>query len=114
MPEPWDRPLPGLDGAYVGVPIAPICAGHVTACRECGAPIVWAMTGEHRAMPVNPTASPAGNVELTAGRGGLHCTVLPKRDQHDRDDLHLSHFVTCPQAAKVRNRRRTPNGPAAR
>lgn len=118
MSADWeDVPLPGLDKVDTGVIVAPICQGHVQACRDCAAPIVWAMTGQRRPMPVNANTDPTGTLQLETVRGGLRCTVPPAPERAGRTDLHLSHFATCPKANERRKpatRRRPPNGPTHR
>lgn len=107
MTAGWrDVPLPGLDAPDTGVNIAPICQGFIRTCRECSAPIVWAMTPDHQPMPVNPTADERGNVHLETVRGGLRATVVSRRDRAGHDELHLSHFATCSAAAKMRKPRK--------
>ncbi len=57
-----------------------------THCRSCGAPIIWMKTKRGKSMPVNAAPS------LEFGQ------VLPEYDP----TKHVSHFATCPNAAKHR------------
>jgi hypothetical protein len=83
----------------------------VTACRSCGAEIVWAFTPDGRRMPVDAQPVDGGNVLLTPAvepRGAPTATVVGKRAQPtlfgDDGPRYVSHFVTCPDAARHRRR----------
>jgi hypothetical protein len=82
----------------------------VTArCRSCRAEIIWTTNVESgKAMPVDPTPVPGGNVVLTAGNDGPRAQVLSPAEVRRRYPtslgLHLSHFATCADAASWRKR----------
>jgi hypothetical protein len=85
----------------------------VTACRSCGAEIVWAVTTEGRRMPVDAQPVDGGNLLLTPAdhrrpAGEPTATVVGKRAQPtlfgDDGPRYVSHFVTCPDAARHRRR----------
>lgn len=71
-------------------------------CRSCQAPMIWARTQAGRNIPLDPTPSPKGNVELTADNFAV---VLGGRAADERrvdTDLYISHFATCPNASRHR------------
>jgi hypothetical protein len=63
----------------------------VSACKACGAAIVWAVTSNGRRMPVDADPIPGPNVRLNADGT---CDVFGL--------LHHSHFATCPNADRFR------------
>lgn len=71
-----------------------------TACRSCGAPIIWAVhqaTGSR--MPLDPgyvDSGPRFTIDLT---GQAHTVSDPNTTGHP------SHFATCPQAGQHRRSR---------
>lgn len=74
-----------------------------TACRSCGAAIVWAVnTRTGKRGPIDAEPSPDGNVVLTTDDDGvLRYDVLadPAERQGAADAgiaLYVSHFLTCP------------------
>lgn len=76
-------------------------------CSSCGAPITWAVTTTGKRMPVDAEPAPNGNVELTPllsafNREPTEATVHAQRPLGHEGPLHLSHFVTCPQADEWR------------
>jgi hypothetical protein len=79
----------------------------VEDCTTCGAPIIRAVH-ERTLKPsvIDAAASPAGNVILLPPlAAGLPLyRVLKVAEQFGRQDLHTSHFATCPQAASWRRR----------
>lgn len=78
----------------------------ITHCRDCGSPIVWAVTtANQRRMPVDITPIVGGNIVITSGP---EARVLTKQETADRqargDKLFVSHFTTCPNAEARRKR----------
>lgn len=74
------------------------------SCRSCEAPIVWATTEGGKAMPVDSALTDGGNVALIAPRTNVPgepiiAMVLDQDALFDDGPRHVSHFVTCPQAA---------------
>ncbi len=75
-------------------------------CRSCGEPIIFCVTEKGRHMPVDAKPDPQGTLKLTAGAQGALCTVVkPEWLRFGRKDLHLSHFVRCPDSKRWRRRR---------
>lgn len=75
-------------------------------CRSCQAPIRWVTTTAGRRMPIDPTPSPGGNVVLRED----HLAAVLAGDVLDAAraadvPTYLSHFATCPHAAKYRDRK---------
>lgn len=90
----------------------------MSACRSCGAPIVWAETVAGKLMPVDRDPVADGNVRLSLGPGGSTRSLTlsgPVLDEAREEglELRLSHFVTCPQAAAHRRRSDGQTGRAA-
>lgn len=74
----------------------------MSTCRSCGASITWALTAERKPIPLDPEKRADGNVRI-AGRlesGEIVVAVLTPGEGE-----YVSHFATCPNAAK---HRRTP------
>jgi hypothetical protein len=64
---------------------------------------VWARTVAGKPMPVNAAPDPLkGNIELSESAGIVRATIVGA--QAERDDLHTSHFATCPNAGEWRTR----------
>jgi hypothetical protein len=77
--------------------------GEIMNCRSCGKEVIWVRTNTGKTMPVDSKPSPDGNVLLIRDLFGQveSCEVVKKGS---KDELHLSHFATCPQARKWRKR----------
>ena len=74
-------------------------------CRSCRAPIVWARTTAGRLMPLDPTPTDAGNVEIINGHAVVHGQApLAHRN------LYMPHFATCPQGQQWSGRSPQPAG----
>lgn len=77
-----------------------------SACRSCGAPIVWGFTKNSKRMPVDAAPVVGGNIVLTSGNDGPSIMVLGQQEAERRagesEALYTSHFKTCPQAATHR------------
>lgn len=79
-------------------------------CRdaECRAPIVWAITGSGKRMPVDADPHPDGNVMLTGHGDSVVATVV--NPNHPPlggwGPLHHSHFTTCPAADRWRTKKK--------
>jgi len=81
----------------------------VSACRSCGAEILWAHTRDGKRIPLDATPSPAGNVYLNeTDRRFVRAVVLSgallEAARSARERLRTSHFATCPQANAWRRR----------
>lgn len=76
------------------------------ACRSCSAPIIWAVHEKTlKEAPINAEPSADGNVQLIPREGGLpRYRVLKVADRFGKTGLHTSHFATCAQAPKWRQR----------
>jgi hypothetical protein len=68
-------------------------------CKDCGAPIVWALTSNGRRMPVNPAVEgdQQANLILERHENETRVRVVPPGQ-----GVHRPHHSTCPNA----NRRR--------
>lgn len=75
----------------------------MSACRSCGAAVVWGLTKTGKRMPVDAAPVIGGNVVMVAGNDGPELLVLAKPEVERRRGLglptHTSHFATCPHAA---------------
>mgnify|MGYP000211004546 CR=1 FL=1 len=67
----------------------------MSACRSCGAQIVWATTGHGKAMPLDAEPAADGNVRLDRGVAVVLGDL--ERTAH-AGPLYRSHHSTCPQA----------------
>lgn len=76
-------------------------------CKTCQAPIIWTVTVKGKRMPVDAEESPDGNVQLHYAGDSIKAQVLAAHKLHiarlSGARLHLSHFVTCAQAAQHRH-----------
>lgn len=76
----------------------------MSACRSCGAAVVWAVTGTGKRLPLDAEPVDGGNVLLAPAAPGQTplATVVGKRGQPsifgDDGPRYTSHFATCPQA----------------
>lgn len=75
----------------------------MSECRSCGAEILWAKTINHKLAPIDAEPSPDGNVHLvrdaTRDLGALTLSGAVLEEARAKGlELHLNHFVTCPQA----------------
>lgn len=68
-------------------------------CRSCARDIVWGMTPAGKRMPLDPDPSPDGNLWIDEG-----VIMSTKVDPPDGAPRYLSHFVTCPDAKRWRER----------
>lgn len=84
------------------------------ACRSCGARVIWSITEQAKAMPVDADPSQAGTLALEwrdrgsglpGGAPPLARVVKPEL-RFGRTDLRTSHFATCPHAGEWRKKRR--------
>lgn len=71
----------------------------MSACRSCGAPVLWARTRAGKAMPLDAAPTADGNVALLGTNG---CEVLAGQSlaaaRAEHRELYLTHYATCPQA----------------
>jgi hypothetical protein len=80
-------------------------------CNHCDAKLLWAMTRNDVAMPLDAEPSPdKGNVLVSEERGQLRADVVGKKSiaaamRKAGKPLHLHHVVTCPFASRWRSRR---------
>lgn len=73
----------------------------MSGCRDCTEPCFWTVTTNGRKMLVNEAEVLGGNIELDLDRDPPLATVV-KPDPLVR--RHVSHFLSCPAAAKRRRR----------
>ena len=80
----------------------------MSACRSCGARIVWAETEKGRKMPIDFYPSSEGTIVLRYPQGEKQplAIVGVPADAFPREDRFTSHFATCPQADEWRGGRR--------
>lgn len=85
-------------------------------CRSCPAPVLWlrhAVTGKR--APIDQAPAPDGNIVVDETDGTyLTLNAAQRNEVRERGgELHLNHFVTCPQAASWKGRAATtdPAGP---
>ena len=67
----------------------------MSECRSCGAPVVWAVNKDGKAVPMNPPRKAWVKVgELDSGTPVVEVQAVWE-----------SHFATCPQASEWRRDR---------
>lgn len=76
------------------------------ACRSCGAPMFWTRTTNNKPMPVDARPSPNGSffLEAVVDEPEPIAKFVHPGDRSNYDELHDSHFATCPTAAKHRKK----------
>lgn len=79
----------------------------MAACGSCNARVIWTKTAKGKAMPVDYLARDDGNIVLVAEDGGDITALYVTKDMvlHADRPRFVSHFVTCPSAAKHRKPR---------
>ncbi len=78
----------------------------IEECSTCHAPIIWTISERDKRAPFDAQPSPDGTAILSwsANETTVHSRVLRVAQREGRDDLRLSHFATCPDAASWRSR----------
>lgn len=74
-------------------------------CRTCGAEIIWAITINKRAMPLDATPSPKGNLRFAPEHALPEDRAPVVVHSLDAPERYTSHFATCAQAAQHRRAR---------
>lgn len=70
----------------------------MSACRSCGASIVWATTARGKSMPLDPEPVDGGNVEAVADANGkLSVIAVHSEPPIFAGPLYMPHFATCPK-----------------
>ena len=93
-----------------------IAFGTPAKCSACGAAIVWAVTAKGKRMPVDPEPVVGGNLVLELAGSGAIVRVQTAAEKAEAAAVgkvlgtrYVSHFATCPAAARFRK----PKAPAA-
>lgn len=80
-----------------------------TACRSCGAAILWVQMESGKRMPLDATPTEAGTVIIRCGpelgRETGHVETKAEAEARRASPSPVaftSHFATCPQAGKWR------------
>lgn len=81
----------------------------MSACRSCGAPIIWAITENGKRMPLDaePAERPTGVFRLEPSGDDL----IARRPI---EQVYISHFATCPNADQHRKPKPSPEEEAWR
>lgn len=74
---------------------------NVVPCQACAAPIMFLPTATGKRIPLNAAPAPTGNMVIRDGVAG----VARADEVVSNVPRYLSHFVTCPDAAKFRRPR---------
>ncbi|MFA6031151.1 MAG: hypothetical protein WC969_14945 [Elusimicrobiota bacterium] len=76
----------------------------LSACRSCGAPILWAETASGKKCPFDAKPTPAGEWALD---DTTHPPLAAKivRAEGSSESGFTCHFATCPNAAEHRRKR---------
>lgn len=80
----------------------------MASCKSCGAEIDWAIDPKGKRVPVDAGDKPDGNVAAWPGQHvQLLARYLKRGEQPLQDERRTtSHFATCPDAEKWRERGR--------
>ncbi len=78
----------------------------IQRCGTCRAEILFTVTERNAPHPVEITPTASGNLALALHGKQVHSHVVAAKLAFGRTDLHLSHFVGCPQSRMWRGRRR--------
>ena len=80
----------------------------MASCKSCGAEIDWAVDTAGKRIPVDQGEREDGNVAVfrPADNSGLIARYLKHGEQLIDERRTVSHFATCPQAEKWRERGR--------
>lgn len=68
-------------------------------CRDCGRPVVWAVSQHRKNIPWDPDPNERGTHVLVSSmnNGSVSFTSrYPRRGDGDTPKLHTCHFGTCP------------------
>lgn len=77
----------------------------MATCNSCGAEIRWALTAKNgKRMPVDVKPVDDGNLVVEYRNGGDEARPATDADRRVKRPLFKSHFATCPQAQKWRQR----------
>jgi hypothetical protein len=71
----------------------------MSVCKSCGKAIRWIVLGNGKRMPLDPLPSPSGNIVLDPKGVGRYAAP------GDVSSRYVTHFATCPNAARHRRRR---------
>lgn len=105
MTRSWQEPpLPGMEDAGHPNPIPAWLRPHVTHCRSCPAEIVFTITVNRKANPVDAHPHPDGNLRVYQDGRTIRSDVVRADQRHVDETLHLSHFVTCSNPEKHRKK----------
>jgi hypothetical protein len=74
-------------------------------CDSCQASVIWTITTNAVAMPVDYEPSDGANIALEWRAGKVMSRVVKTALAFGRTDLRTSHFATCPNAAQHRRKR---------
>jgi len=87
-----------------------------TSICPCGAKILWAVTVNGKAQPLDAETSEKGNIGIDESQNPPVARVIPKAQLEDLRlefgenlRLYVAHHATCPKAAEFR---KTPQGRA--
>lgn len=82
-----------------------------SACKSCGAAILWAVTEKGAKIPVDVEPTTDGNVAIqpNADQSGWLAFIAGPLEQVPGSSSvrRKSHFATCPNAAKHRRKSRS-------
>jgi hypothetical protein len=83
---------------------------NVYSCESCGTVLIFALTRNHKQMPLDKDPHPEGNVAAYQDELGVwHARVLGKGKEPDAaltEHRYMPHFATCTDPAAHRRRQR--------
>lgn len=99
LPEPPDAAPPAKKGRS-------LVSNQRNTCDHCDARLLWAVTVNEKAMPLDAEPNPLrGNVLVTEQAGQFRASVVGKRStaaamRQAGQRMHLHHAVSCPYASR--------------
>lgn len=79
----------------------------MSACRSCGAEIIWAVTdpgGRRIPLDAEPAERPTGLFTLVMPDPVFTADTTPIAVSAAKTPVYISHFVTCPHADQHRKK----------
>lgn len=80
----------------------------IRRCQGCGAQILWRITPQGRNMPLNAETTAEEGQGVYILEGETDCKPYDPLFTGVTADRHMSHWGTCPNAARFKNRKSRP------
>lgn len=101
--------------AHAGAPGQGRCTVTLAVCKACKGSVIWGETSAGKLMPVNAEPVADGNLRLMYGPGGGKVLIITGAPpEGSAEPRFMSHFATCPEAARYRREKKAKSQRAAR